>query len=379
MSQQVNASLASTRPALPVSRLTIDGKAVDNAVFVELTVSKKVNQHDSAEISILWATTAAPDIERKTISFTYGERNRAATFYGYVYSTEKAQEFQKQTITRVSCLGATWVMRSVGPRLFANRTAQSMCEELVRPHGLGVRVPATATYVYPRFAQVDHTDWEALCEVAHLSGLYAAPQNGVVRLVDPVAELSVRSPWRQYNKSTTLLDPADIGLLDFSPANSVTTNRAHLQPAFSYFGSDGSLKTYVPTCDPVDVTQVPGRYVPDPKAAEQMIATMTQWNSLNQSAEARVRGDGTVNPGDTVSVRTGPSSTVVDDYDGMWFVSAVEHRIDSKSFQTNLKLARDKYRELDGSKPHRRFWAGDPNMLPQLSLVDGKWASNWRQ
>jgi hypothetical protein len=106
---------------------------------------------------------------------------------------------------------------------------------------------------------------------------------------------------------------------------------------------------------------------------------MTRWNLLSHYAEARVRGDGAVNPGDTVSVRTGPSSTVVDDYDGMWFVTAVEHRIDSKSFQTNLRLARDKYRELDGSKPHRRFWAGDPNMLPQLSLVDGKWASNWRQ
>jgi hypothetical protein len=271
MSQQVNASLASTRPALPVSRLTIDGKAVDNAVFVELTVSKKVNQHDSAEVSILWPTTAAPDIERKTISFTFGERNRAATFYGYVYSTEKAQEFQKQTTTKVVCLGSTWVMRSVGPRLFANRTAQSICEELVRPHKLGVRVPATSTYVYPRLAQVDQTDWETLCDVAYLSGLHAAPQNGVVRLVNPVEELEARSPWRRYNKSTTLLDPADISLLDFKPVNSVTTNRAHLQPAFSYFGNDGSLKTYVPDCDPVDVVQVPGKYVPDPTSADHMI------------------------------------------------------------------------------------------------------------
>lgn len=378
MSQQVNASLASTRPALPVSRLTVDGRVVDNAVFVELKVSKRVDHHDAAEVAIIWPTTASPDIERKTISFTYGTGSRASTFYGYVYSTEKAQQFQKQTITTLHCLGTTWALRNVGPRLLVDRTALSACQEIVRPHALGVRVADSATYKFPRLAQVAQTDWEMVCEVAHLSGLYVTSTNGVIRLVNPMEELEGRSPHRRFTKSTTLLDPADVSLLDFNPVNSVTTNRAYLQPSFSYFGSDNSVKTYVPKCDPVDVTQVPGRYVPDPKAAAHVIETMTRWNSINQSAEARVRGDGSVVPGDTVSVHTGVSNTVVDDYDGMWFVSAVEHKLDSKLFQTFMKLSRDKYRSVDTSKPHKRFWASDPNLLPQVKVVDGRWVSNWR-
>ena len=378
MSQQVNASLASTRPALPVSRLTVGGRQIDNAVFVELKVSKRVNHHDAATVSVLWPTTAAERIERQTISFTYGTGSRASTFYGYVYSTEKDQQFQKQTVVTLHCLGTTWALRSVGPRLLVDRTALSACQEIVRPHALGVRVTDSATYKFPRLAQVGQTDWEMVCDIAQMSGLHVTSTNGVIRLVNAMEELAARSPHRRFTKSTTLLDPADVSLIDFNPVNSVTTNRAHLQPSFSYFGSDKSVKTYVPDCDPVDITQVPERYVPDPRAAAQMIETMTRWNSLNQSAEARVRGDGSLVPGDTVSISTGVSNTVVDDYDGMWFVLSVEHKIDSKAFQTYMKLSRDEYRSVDTSKPHKRFWASDPNLLPQVKVVDGRWVSNWR-
>ena len=62
----------------------------------------------------------------------------------------------------------------------------------------------------------------------------------------------------------------------------------------------------------------------------------------------------------------------------MWFVNGVEHRIDSKAFQTGLKLSRDQYRPMDQRRPVRRYWADETKQVPTLSLYDGRWISNWR-
>lgn len=378
MSQQpVAASIVSTRPALPVGRLTIGGRQMDTVVFIEVSVTKRAGSHDMAQLTMLWPTVSAPEIERSTISFSYGEGNRSETFKGYVYSVQKSQGFKSQVLVTITCLGPTWAMRSVTPRILSG-TASSVLSTLVAPHALGHRSPADA-YVYPRIAQVTQSDWEMVGQLAHLSGNHPVSTDGVVRLVDAVAELDKKAPARQYTKSTNLLEPGDMGLLDFSPTASVTTHKHHLQPTFSYFGTDNQIRTYVPKdADPVDVGAFPGMYVPDSVSADHFVSVQNRWNSQSHTGEARVRGDGAVGPGDTIAVSTGISGTVVDDYDGMWFVVGVEHKIDSKMFQTNLKLSRDRYRPVDQRRPVRRYWSEDSRQVPSLTLSGSGWVSNWR-
>lgn len=374
---QLSAAVVTTRPNLPVSRLTIDGEVLDSSILVKLHVTKAVGRHDDAKISLLWPTTKSADIERKPITFSYGSGTHSGRFHGYVYATEKEQQFQKQPLTTIHCLGATWPMRRVEPRLFVNRTAQQILDEVTRPHGLSARVDES-NYTFPRLAQTAGTDWEVVLELGSRLGMLTTSSNGVVRLVNPFSEISKRVPSKRLEKSTQVMDPEFLNLMDFSPTNSVTTNREHLQPTFGYFGSDGSVTTYVPDCDPADMAVLSNRYVPDAPTALQHVEAMTRWNNFNQRAAARVRGDGSVNPGDPVSVNTGVSSTIVDDYDGMWLVASVAHIIDSKSFYTSLNLVRDEYRRPVFNTDYQRFWERDNRLLPSLSLVNGKWVSSWR-
>ena len=108
---ELSASFVSTRPNLPVSAITVDGTVLEEVVPIGITVSQAAGKHDSAEIVVLWPSTNSADIERKTVTFTFGRGKTSAVFRGYVYSVEKAQNFQKQIVTTITCLGLTWPLR----------------------------------------------------------------------------------------------------------------------------------------------------------------------------------------------------------------------------------------------------------------------------
>lgn len=374
---QLSAAVATTRPNLPVSRLTIGGQVLDETILVKLRLTRSAWNHDEAKIHMLWPTKAATDIERQPVTFSYGSGATLGRFYGYVYSTEKAQQFQQQTLTTVHCLGVTWSMRRVQPRVFTGRTAEQVLSDLVLPHGLGQHVDPDE-YAFPRLAQARQTDWEMVSEVARRMGMLPVTTSGVVRLINPFSEISKRLPFRRLEKSTQVMDPQFLNLLDFTPTNTVTTNREHLQPTFGYFNSDGSVTTQVPDCDDQDMVALCHEYVPDKLSAERHIESMARWNSFSEVAEARIRGDGSLSPGDPVSVNTGVSSSMVDNYDGMWLVTSVSHNIDSKAFYTSLKLVRDKYRRPLTAGEYQPFWEQDRRLVPSLRLIDGKWSSSWR-
>ena len=374
---ELSASFVSTRPNLPVSQITVDGEVLEEVVPVEVTVSQAAGKHDSAELVVLWPSTNSAAIERKPVTFTFGRGRTSAVFRGYVYSVEKSQGFQKQVVTTITCLGLTWPMRTITPRMFSAAAGSAIAAEVVRPHQLGVTVDADDGYTFPRAAQVNETDWEFLHEMAHSMGMVLVSRDGVVRLVNPIAALSKGTPSRNLTKTTNLLDDPDSNLFEFTPLATVTTERRFLRPTFGYFGSDHSVRTHVPDAEAADVVQALHRVVPDSSTADHLIKTSARWNDYNETADARVRGDGGLGPGDTVAVRTGIPA-VVDNYDGMWFVMAASHKVDSKTFQTSLRLSRDAYRRPSDTQAVRPYWIGDDRLFPTTSLANGRWVSSWR-
>jgi hypothetical protein len=368
-------SIPGTGANLPISSFRIGGVRRPDVVLNDVRVSMEINKHDSALLVTKMATTAAEDLEGEVISFDLGS-NPSFRFSGYIYRVEKAQKLQSQIVVRLICIGATAVAKSPVFGLMLNVTAEQIADRVLPAVGLGYYSPGSSA-VFPRFGLTGRSAWDCIRESAALGRRSVASLNGALWLVEPRKELERRAALAQFRKSIDVYGSGDRTLLDFTPGSARPKVNNPDLPQAAWFASDGSIQTESPSGD--NTFWMNDRFLPTTDFAKEVFKAAYGKFRMGQSAVARVKGYTQVIPGVVVDVSTGLVASLSDTYDGLWFVTKVDHRVTDGSFQTEMSLIRDEYRQRNPRVTYEPFYERASRPYPTMTISDsGDWKSSWR-
>lgn len=377
-----NAALNSIQQIL-ISDLEIKGELLNLTAseLKQVRISNAENKHESAVITTQLTKAQIDRYVGEPVTFRYGPRFSGGTFYGYVLTINPNQDYQKDTIVDIACFGTTWPMQSGQPRFFPRRTASSVLAEIIIGHRLGCQIEDNP-YVWHALAQTEESDWEFIQTLATRLGYAVYVHNGVVRVLNPKRVLTESEVYQRYIRSGDVLDPSR-RLLDFNPTTQSLRIRDNVKPSFGYF--DGSvarlsqpLGTYpyrMSVDTPIKDRDMAGVY------SEAWERRIDFWN---QQATARVSGNAMIMPGVNVSIQVSGNPSGRNEYDGVWFVRAVEHSFTNNSFQTALSLARDTigttFRNTDYRATLSSTTQGNPKLVKTLRGNPPKtyWESTWK-
>lgn len=363
---------SASQTTVPVTEVVI-GDGVTPEISVEsMRMTEEAGQHQEVTLTALWPVLDPSRYKDETISFLWGQKR--VRFDGYINRITKDQGFQAQPLVTISCIGASWPLSDGAPRFWAQKTTSEIVQSLCEPHGIGTDLD-DHEYVWPVVAQTSESDWGMIKKLAGKIGYIAFVHDGVVRVMDP-RKVFETAPLYHLEKSTHLFTSEQL-LLDWTPTDTSSDDRTIAKPKLGWFGGDNEVKFVNPDADDFAT----GLYI-DTSAKAQLIEGYLESSTefWQQTASARIRG-GTINtPGVTVNVVTGLTGSARDVNDGLWFVKGVVHDLDRRTFQTSLKLIRDKDRGYAASdSTFRGFnYYRSSRPTPKLYRVNGRWVSSWR-
>jgi len=377
----VYASSGVARPILPISPLQVGGIRLNDVIVRAAKIYRSSFQHDKAVITLtVPSLNASSDYLNKPIFFSYGQAPLLGYFYGYVNLVGKPQPFQKSVNIDISCLGFSTTMRSSQRRMLRNITSPDAMALLAKEHHFGVSFPPH-WFSHKRMAQTNTTDWEFAVRVARMTGGFLYPMDGVLYVSHPIKDMEKALPAAYFRKTINILDPSNRSLMDFTPADEYQTVRDFLAPEFTYFTSDKKVQSHSASdTDPNPKDRYfLNEYIYSSDFGRLVIEASEVQHHLSQRATARIRGDGSVFPGQTLAFETGITPVSTDSFDGIWYCSEVQHEISEKVFQTSLGLTRDKYRRPK-QLPYATFYDESGRGRPTMSLSPstGEWVSSWQ-
>jgi len=360
--------------------ITIDGELLNlsSSELRQVRISNMENSHEAAVITTQIAKTKISSYINKKIQFTYGPRRSSKTFYGYIITINVNQEYQQDAMVDILCLGPSWPMQSGTPKFFVDRTAPDVFAQIVTSYGLGCAI-YTHPYNWPALAQTTESDWEFLQTLATRIGYVIYMYEGVVRLVDPLKLVGNTGVFSRYIRADDLLDPSR-QLLDFSPITQSLKIRDNIKPSFGFFtGTEVSLSQSF-------IQGQPYKLSTDTPIRDKAMSTVYSdaWDIRpdfwNQQAAARINGDVQIIPGVNISIQVSSNSSGKNDYDGTWLVRGIEHSFTNNSFQTQLKLARDKNSVIRSNTESALFYTNRTQGLPRTieDVSSGSWKSTWK-
>lgn len=118
----------------------------------------------------------------------YGTRDNLDTFVGYVdhvqpstaVSSAKPELSSGEHTFTVVCVGATWLMKSGGQRVFSGLSGHSIASQLLTRYGLAADADPHSR-VWPMRVQPGISDWSFLVDLAHDIGYTVLPERTLVR------------------------------------------------------------------------------------------------------------------------------------------------------------------------------------------------------
>lgn len=370
-------SVSQSRAALPVTPPEVDGDIDDSVIIVSASIEETSDKHAFAVIEMRGADREVSRHKKKPISFRYGTFPNYGYFYGYIVDATKDQPHQSEISIVYVCLGYTYPMRKSQSKVWSNTLASQIVQEIVTPYGLGFSFTGD-DFRFERLAQTYQSDWQMVTKVARQLGKMCIPYDGVIRLIDPIAELDTDTSVATFEKSSNILDSSDLELLSFEAQAKEDSGDDDGLVKFSFFSPSNAVITIDDSeVDEIDKRTETHSYVSSQAYADQYEKTKQIVDSLSQSGSARIRGNGSIKPGTVIGISTGAYRNVsTDSMDGRWLVGATKHEINETVFQTELTLIRDEYRPLNDTlyEPFR----GQGRADPRITLSNGEWKSSWR-
>jgi hypothetical protein len=358
-----------------VSRLEVDGEelVLSDSEIDWVGVSNEEGTHETAKITTLLTKGQTERFLDKTISFRYGRRAAPNTYEGYVVDISPNQEYQKDSIYDITCLGPTKVMQSGTPRFEVNKTVPQLFLEIVNGYDIGAQTDSHS-FAWPALSQTNESDWQFINMLAARIGYTIYYYKGLVRMVKPSRVLRESPVFRSFIKGDDVLDPTR-ALFDWQAHTESPTLRENVVPSFGYF--DGTTPTLSKP-----ITTIPYNFSAGiPVLSRAMVDAYTEafQNSTalwNQSATARVNGDAALVAGVVISIQVSASPTAKSEFNGLWLVRGVRHSLTHTGFQTNLALTRDQ-RFVPVPEKSNWFWQGRGKPQVLKDTATGMWRSSW--
>jgi hypothetical protein len=363
---------------VPVSQVVIGNEVLDVKVL-GMKMQRSSNQHDAVVLAMSSPTlTDTEGLVNEPINFIYGRSASIDAWYGYVTGVAEVQRDDVNLSFSLTLIGATLPMQLGTSRFWASTSITSVVRDLLYTNLLG-HSGSSHPYLWKALAQTSETDWQMSVKLAQRLGFALFSWNGVVIFEDPMVLYNSNGPYVRLAPETDM-DAMDRQMIEFTPAEAAERTYTGRGGKIAYLTQDGKVgwarqKGYERH---KFMTGLPVR---SQEEAEIYVAAMDKRSDVwLQTATARVQGDAMLRPGINVDVMTA-AGWRQKKFDGKWLVSAVQHSMDPKDFQSSLTLARPRATVPVPDVPYRTPWDIEGRAKPFMYMygegADRQWASSW--
>lgn len=276
----------------------------------------------------------------------------------------------------ITFVGASWVFKQAGQRVWQNTTLRQVIRELATEHRFSFRTDSTSL----RFAQlIQHgqSDWAFLRHLAEQHGMLLRADNTQLTLVDPLQELA------RTLSTTPILSvdrPADARIRTLSGGNAgIGDGFGKTRNRVSY-GVDEVSKEVVATRahDRANTTVNTPIFTEYPVLAESSIAglrdqmrAVARKNFYANEIEVEVTNLPRFRIGNGVCIIGSGKTT-----DGCWSIFEATHTISGGSHLSTLTLRRPQT-EDDGVRPDTLRRVDTRQNTPATLLLNNRWRAAW--
>jgi len=344
----------SNNPLSPDIVITLNDVEVDYTSIVGFTMSLDENMHDMCSITMRGihpkAVTDYIDAPvRVSISSGTGRSQEFCGYVSYVETTSTTRDglvnnspFQ---VANIVCLGASMLMKGDKSRVWEDTSLSLIAQRLALDYGFSLDVQISS-YTYPRIVQKAESDWEFLVRVARLYGARVVVHGTHMRIWDKFKALGRRPSFERLTTIRNQMDAVPGSILSFdgsfgfvSPDGySANFQVAALDKsgAITSISSDAAgLSSWTGKPHLSKFTNfVPGTSQNVQEAIKAVEAEDKETFAFNAIVEVTA-GAGIV-PGGVVAVDEYNSN-----FDGLWYVNSVVHKMGSSLYTTELTIGRD--------------------------------------
>lgn len=375
----------SKNPTSPDVNILFDNVEVDYTSIVGFEMFLDENNHDLCIIKMRGihprAITDYVDAGvRVLISNGAGRRQE---FCGYVSYVEAEAVSRDGLINRspfqdanIICLGASSVMKGKKQKVWENVSIGILAQELATEYGFSLDVNSR-NYQYPRLIQQSESDWEFLVRVAKLYGCRVTVHGTHMHVWDPHKAIGRLPSYHILSTSRSAINNIPGIVMSFRGTFGYETNEGRSADyVITSTSTDGTITTV--KSDPNLTETWTGyekkkKYVHElPSTAQNPAEAQAVLEQLDKefyafNAEMEVLAGAGIVPGGVVDLREYNSN-----FDRLWYVRSVKHKMGSSQYTTELCVARD-FNEENKFDMQTMESFGE---VPDPVFVNGKWKSS---
>lgn len=381
--------IKSSHPLSPFVEVIINNRSVNYSSISNFEIELTENEHDMASITIQGINPiAVTDYIGAAVKLSINSGiGREHTFFGYIVSTEPVATSSRGLIndspihsTNLRCIGASLVMKETSSRVWDRPTIGNVLTAMAKKHNFSVTYPKDS-FKPTRLAQANESDWSFLRRVADLYG-YSISAHGThisvwdsLRAVGRLCSfhaLAVPDPKTSTGElpCTVIKFNADFGHHSISGDTSrasvtALTSRGMITKIDAKDGEMGTSRSVYSSAFTKPIKH-PYRTFAEAKRA---VESSQKHRTLYKATAEVVAGAGILPGGVVLLTQYGG------DFDGIWYVASVTHKMGQSMYTTELVLNKDDNNgEGPPAKPTSLF-----ELPPEPSLVQDRWVTSTKK
>lgn len=381
--------IRSSHPLSPSVDVVLNGRSVNYSSISSFEIELTENEHDMATVIMQGINPiAVTDYIGAAIKISINSGvGREHTFFGYVVSTEPMVTSSRGLIndspvhsTGIRCIGASLVMKEVSSRVWDNPTLGNVLSALAKKHNFSVAYPKDS-FKPTRLTQANESDWAFLRRVTDVYGYSMSAHGTHINVWDPLRSSNrlpsfhaLVTPTPKISTGelpcTVIKFEADFGHHsvsgDTSRASVTTlTSRGMIAKIDSKDGEMASSRSVFSSAFTKPIKH-PYRTFAEAKRA---VDASQKYRTLYKAKAEVTAGAGIVPGGIVLLTEYGG------DFDGIWYVSSVTHKMGQSMYTTELVLNKN---DNNGEEPYAK-----PTSLfdepPEPSLVRDRWVTSTKR
>lgn len=381
--------MITTRPygVSPKVSITLDRVSVDYRSINVIDLYMNESSHDTAVLSM----TGIPP---RAITDYYGAPVSITIQYGMHYTHNfigRVAEVKPESMTsaglvsgspfqnaQIVCMGASYEMRGATSKLWRSHSMTDVATTLADRYGFSLDVPSTDV-VHENNTQANESDWKFLVRLVKSMGYEVNVHGTHMHIYDPY---SAASRVTSYHILTTLkkagreVDPVPGQIFDFNGSFAERNSDGEYSKT-SLSVIDDAGKVYDVNTGDISSSSSKATYSNrvggtfNSFAEARRAIDADRKGTYDYTANVRVNGLAGCVPGGVVKVDRYDSN-----FDGLWYVRGVHHRVHSDAFYTELDIARNinsnleiyNYKPFD-TPPEPRYSGGRWESTRQVTNV----------